>query len=235
MAAAAPELSIAIPLYNEAGNVDRIARGLVHEARLAGVALDLVLVDNGSADDTGARADALAASLPEVRAVRVTPNRGYGGGILAGISECRAPVLGYMWGDGQVRPEVALAVYRRLVDEGLDLCKARRVDRHDGLVRLGVTRVYNWVFPLLFPVGSDDANGCPKLFTRQAWERIAPRSADWFLDPEILILARRHGMRVGEVDAVFHPREHGRSKVRLSTVAEFGRNLVSWRLKGGPP
>lgn len=127
-------------------------------------------------------------------------------------------------------------IYDKLQEDGLDLCKARRVKRKDGLRRLVLTRIYNYFFfPLLFKTESRDVNGCPKLFKKQALLKLNIQSTDWFIDPEIMIKSHRAGLKVGEVPVVFHPRERGVSKVRLSTAVEFIINLLRYRITGKFP
>ena len=131
--------------------------------------------------------------------------------------------------DGQIGPDAVVAAYRLLTDEGLDLAKARRVRRHDGLQRAAISRVYNTVMRFGFGLPTDDCNGCPKLLTRAALDRVAPRSRDWFLDPEVMLRAAELGLRWGEVDAVMQARAGGSSKVRWSTSVEFAQRLLAWR------
>jgi glycosyltransferase involved in cell wall biosynthesis len=225
-------LSIAIPLYDEEGNVEHVARELLAVFRRGGVPLRLVLVDNGSRDGTRAQIEALEAKEPEVVGVYLGRNQGYGGGILAGIERCDSDLLGYMWGDGQVAAEDVLRVYRRLVHEGADLAKARRIARDDGPTRAIVTRIYNTANLWLFHIPSTDANGCPKLLRRSAWDRLAPRSKDWFLDPEIMLGAVESGMKIAEVDVRAGARHSGHSKVKGATVFEFAVHMLRRRLFG---
>jgi len=229
----APEFSLAIPLYNEAGNVEQVVSDLVAAMESVGVDYELVLVNNGSRDATGEIIERLARDNPRLVTVHIPVNQGYGWGIVVGLQHCRGRYLGYAWGDNQVRAEDVVRVFQRLRQGDVDLAKSYRVERHDGLQRLIITRVYNVVFPLVFPVDSLDVNGCPKLFTREAYDAIRPQSKDWFLDPEIMIKARRLDLRVAEVPVVFHRRASGRSKVRWGTVVEFLRNMVRYRLRGG--
>ena len=232
--AEARSVAITLPLYDEEGNVGPVVRDLVGTFATAGVALTVLLVDNGSHDGTRAEIEALAAAHPEVQGVYLDANQGYGGGILAGMAQAppEAEVVGYMWGDGQVAAEDVIRVYRRLVAEDADLAKARRVERRDGWRRTVVTRVYNTVTLWWFHITSNDANGCPKLFTRDAWAALAPGSTDWFLDPEIMIGVARRGMKLAEVDVVARARDFGASKVGTSTVLEFVVNLTRARLRG---
>ena len=97
-----PPLSLTIPLYDEEGNVARVVQALLDTFRKAEVPLTLILVDNGSRDGTRAIVQRLEREEPEVRGVYLDKNQGYGGGILAGMETAESPLLGYMWGDGQV-------------------------------------------------------------------------------------------------------------------------------------
>ncbi len=230
--AAAPGLSLAVPLYNEEANVERVAGGLCEAFQAAGIDYELLLVDNGSVDGTGARIDALAAARPRIRPLHLRRNGGYGGGILAGLRAARGRAVGYTWGDDQVRPADHVKVYRALADGDAGLAKACRVERHDGASRRVVTRVYNRVFPWLFGVPCRDINGCPKIMRREVFEALDARSTDWFIDAEIMIKAHRAGHRFVEVPVVFHAREHGASNVNWRTVLEFVRNMLHYRLTG---
>ncbi len=227
-----PSLALAIPLYDEEGNVERVGRELLAAFRQAGIPFSLVLVDNGSRDGTRSLVQRLEREEPEVRGVYLDRNAGYGGGILAGMAEADGEVVGYMWGDAQVAAEDVLRVYRRLVVDRADLAKARRVRRTDGWQRTIITRVYNTATLWLFHVTSSDTNGCPKLFRRDAWERLAPASTDWFLDPELMIGAAKLGLKKAEVDVVARPRVAGKSKVGTGTVVEFLVNLTREKLRG---
>lgn len=223
------KLGLAVPLYDEADCCEAVVRALHATLRAAGLDFTLALVNNGSTDATGPLIDALARELPGLRVLHLSPNAGYGGGILAGLAALDTPLLGWYWGDGQVEPGAVVAAYRKLLDEDLDLVKARRVQRQDGLQRALVSRVYNTVMRHGFALPTTDVNGCPKLLTRAAFQRIAPTSRDWFLDPELMLRAAELGLRWGEVDTVMLPRPGGSSKVRWSTSVEFAVRLWGWR------
>lgn len=224
-----PTLGLAVPLYDEETVCEPVIRAMVEALTGARIPYSLALVNNGSSDGTAGILNRLALELPGLKVLHLGQNAGYGGGVLAGIHSLDTPVVGWCWGDGQIAPEVAVACYRKLVGEGLDLVKARRVERRDGRQRVAVSAAYNGLMRAAFGAGTSDVNGCPKLLTRAAWTAIAPRSLDWFLDPEVLLRARELGLRLGEVDAVMLPRRGGASKVRGDTVREFVVNLARWK------
>jgi glycosyltransferase involved in cell wall biosynthesis len=226
-----PAVTLTVPLYDEVDNVDAVARSLVQTFRQAGVPLILQLVDNGSRDGTRQAVRTLEAELPEVRGIYLDVNQGYGGGILAGMRQADTPVLGYLWGDGQVAAVDVIRVYRRLVSDKLDVCKARRVQRADGWQRDIVTRVYNTFTLWWFHITSNDTNGCPKVFTAESWAALDPQSTDWFLDLEIMIGVAQQVLKQGEVDVVAQARDFGTSKVGVGTILEFARNMAVLRVK----
>tara|TARA_Y100001968_G_scaffold83842_1_gene74904 strand:+ start:5661 stop:6350 length:690 start_codon:yes stop_codon:yes gene_type:complete len=226
-------LALAIPLYDEEGNVRAVVKDLLSVFRKAAVPLQLILVDNGSRDGTRAAVRELEAEAAEVQGVYLDQNQGYGGGILAGLQQAseQAEVIGYMWGDGQIVGSDVIRVYRRLVSEKVELAKARRVERIDGWRRALISRCYNTLTLWLFHITSPDTNGCPKLFTREAWDLLAPTSRDWFLDAELMIGVARRGLRHAEVDVVGRARHSGQSKVGTGTLLEFCVNI--FRARGG--
>jgi dolichol-phosphate mannosyltransferase len=228
-------LGLAIPLYDEEAVVERVVGEL--SSALVGLPHHLALVDNGSRDRTREQLQRLCLEDPRRSLIPLDRNRGYGGGILAGLrfllARPEVEVLGWSWGDGQVDPAVIPRLYARCL-AGADLAKARRIRREDGrqraLVSLGLRA-------LLLPLrpGTTDLHGCPKLLRRGALQLLNLRSEDWFLDGECVLRARQLGLCVEEEDVVMRPRPGGRSKVRPATAAQIGLHLLRWALSGGAP
>ena len=223
---------LSVPLYNEAAVVDVVAER--YAAALADTGLEwlLILVDNGSTDDTGVRVSRWA-ERPGIQAVQLEQNAGYGGGILAGLhtalAETSPDLVGWGWGDGQVRPAVIPSLVDALI-RGADIAKVRRVSRRDGWKRRFVTRTYARLNHAL-GTRSPDVNGCPKLMHRAVFEAAQLESTDWFLDPELLLLAEARGWNVVELPAAMEPRAGGQSKVNWRTAMSLGVQVCGWHLR----
>lgn len=226
-------LSLVIPFFNESVNVTTVSEQVIAELRKAGISYELLLVDNGSHDDTRQRIQAVVQEHPEARLVIVERNVGYGAGVLEGLRHANGDVLGFMWGDGQVDPQSVVQVYQKVIQEGLAFCKATRVVRHDGWRRALLTSVGNRLFRWCFPaIRTWDINGNPKVFTREWYGQLTLTSMDWFLDAECVIKTSLAGVPMGEVPTESPPRQAGRSHVRWRTVVEFAWNLVRYRWGG---
>jgi glycosyltransferase involved in cell wall biosynthesis len=229
----APELSLVMPCYNEEACLAETAPALIDAFTDEGIRLELVLVDNGSRDRTGAIINDLMRRGLSITKVSIASNRGYGAGIRAGLAACRAPVIGYLCADGQVAPEDVVRTYRLM--EGREervLAKVRRRFRQDSLKRKLVSITYNALMLVAYGgLGAIDLNGSPKLFSRKHYERMQLKSDDWFLDPEIMIKTKALGLRVMEIDVEGYMRHGGVSNVRPQTIFEFLRNI--WRYRFG--
>ena len=227
-------LGLSIPLYDEQEGCEREVRALVAALVEADIPHTLALVNNGSRDRTPSIIETLAADLPSVITVHLESNAGYGGGILAGLDALDTDWLGWHWGDGQIRPAKVVEAYRRMAVGDLDLVKIRRVQRDDGWQRWLISSAYNRVACPALGVHVPDVNGCPKIFTRQALDRLAPRSRDWLLDLEVIQGAQRAGMAIDWIEATMHARDGGASKVKADTVAQFLRSMALARVGRAP-
>jgi dolichol-phosphate mannosyltransferase len=223
-------LGLVIPLLDEADLVIEVTEAIHNTLASSGIEHTVVLVNNGSTDQTGQRIDELAQTLP-VRAIHLTRNAGYGGGILAGLTALNddpPEVMGWCWGDGQVRPDTLPPLYQACI-RGAPMAKVVRTERQDGNTRRVISTGYAWA---IRAIGADhpDVNGCPKLFRREALAQLNPSSTDWFLDAEVILGALKQDWEIATHPAAMAPRRAGRSKVGAGTVVEFAFNLMRWRM-----
>jgi glycosyltransferase involved in cell wall biosynthesis len=220
-----------MPCYNEESLIGYTIPRLVNAFRNAGYQLELIGVDNGSADQTGQILQDLEMKNPEVIHLRVEVNEGYGNGVLNGIPLCTAPWIGIIPADGQVDAEDVVRLYEALVvTDGRVLGKVRRRFRMDGFRRKVVSVIYNLFFRILWPrMQSIDINGSPKILPRAVILSMDLKSKDWLLDPEIMIKAHHMGLRILELNVFARMRGSGISHVRMGTVWVFIWFLLKFR------
>ena len=230
-----PDLSLAMPCYNEADCLNQTVPPLVTAFHAAGIDLELVLVDNGSVDQTSTVIDGLIARGLPVRKVTVPVNRGQGLGIRTGLDACRGRHIGYLAADGQVAPESVLLIYRAALAAGdRTIAKVRRRFRPDSLTRKIISILYNVGMLIVFPgMPSMDVNGSPRILPREILPLMELQSSDWFLEAEIMLKVQYLRLMVIEIDVPGHLRKGGNSNVKAGTVVEFVRNIIRYRT-GGP-
>jgi glycosyltransferase involved in cell wall biosynthesis len=230
-----PLASIVVTLYNEAENVEPMTRNLVSTFRNVcnSEPFELVLVLNGSQDQTPEKARELAAEFPEVILVSLKTNQGYGGGVRAGLAAASGELIGYTDADEQIYAEETAKVYSAALAGNYDLVKAVRTVRQDGWKRFVVTTIYNLLFRFMFGITRKDINAKPKVFKRHVLERLKLTSSDWFIDAKVMIQAKQLKLSVAEVPIFFRARARGNSNVRLSTIMEFLVNMWKYRKEQG--
>ena len=119
------ELSIIIPAYNEAQSIGAVLNELCAEPALE--AAEILVVDDGSADDTDER----VRLFPRVRLIQHRKNMGYGAAISQGVRVCQGRYVVWFDADGQHRVQDLLAVSRALIAENLDYCIGVREESSD--------------------------------------------------------------------------------------------------------
>jgi glycosyltransferase involved in cell wall biosynthesis len=231
------ELSVVVLCYRAEEQARRVVIPLYAELEREGVPYELILVANyWSPDDrTPAIADQLADGRDTVRVVAEPKQGDMGWDMRSGLREARGSYLVVIDGDGQVPVPCAVEAYRVLKQSGAAIAKGRRFVREDGSVRSITSLGYNILFRLLFRTrGLWDINGRPKALTRDAYERLALSTDDWFTDAEMLLKARRIDLPIAEFPVRFLRNEARGSFVGLDTVWEFLRNMTAWRLGKHP-
>lgn len=200
-------LTIFYPCYNEEANVERVTRAAVEVGRQVADDLEVLIVNDGSRDRTGEIADALAAEIPEVRAVHNRPNQGYGGALTRGFREATKNWIFYTDGDGQFD----LNELPRLLPllETHDVVSCYRLDRQDPWVRKLNAWAWSTLVNLLFAIRLRDIDCAFKIYPKTFIDRIELHSRGALIDTEMLAKARNLGLRIAQLGVHHYPRTAG--------------------------
>jgi glycosyltransferase involved in cell wall biosynthesis len=229
-----PELSVVVLCYRSRDEARGYAANIAATLAEAGINdYQLVLVANykrGTEDSTPQVVRELAARDPRIVCSTLPKDGMMGWDMRTGLVLATGRTIAVIDGDGQVLVEDLVRVHRKLTTEGYDLVQAYRLRRGDGVVRKSLSLTFNTLFRVLFPgIHVRDVNAKPKILTRRAYDRMTLVSDDWFIDAEIMIEARRLGLRIGEVPTEFLGLTGRRSFVNLRAVLEFVGNLARFR------
>jgi glycosyltransferase involved in cell wall biosynthesis len=228
-----PSVSYFFPAHNEAANL----RGLVAEAlailpQLADQ-FEILIVNDGSRDETPAIADELSLAHPQVRAIHHPTNLGYGAALRSGFAASRYELLAFTDGDRQFRvADLARLVDRLAAADAPDAVVGFRIHRADPAIRTMYAQAYRLANRIFFGLRTRDVDCACKLFRREALRDIAVESGGAFFSAELLIKLRASGRRIAEVGVPHYPRTAGSATgARPSVVSRAVRDFWSLRLR----
>src|SRR5256885_6208186 len=200
------EISIVVPFHNEGPNVLHLVRAVFAALTEKNARIELLLIDDGSADDTWQRILEAQQSDLRVRGLRHSRNAGQSAALWTGFKHCRAEVIGTLDGDLQNNP----ADLPRLIAElqSCDLVCGVRMKRMDSWVRRVSSSIARMARKKVLGVDFRDS-GCNLRVFKAALLKSLPAFDG--IHRFMPILAHASGAAVKEVPVDHHPRTSGRS------------------------
>ena len=225
-------VSVVVAAFNEVANLEPVVREL-HAALLAlpappgpdaSFAHELLIIDDGSSDGTGALADRLAAELPGIRVIHFGVNRGLGAVYRTGFAEARRDLLIFYPADGQFESSILHDFYPRMADHDLVLGYLPRRDKST-LAKI-LSGLERFLYRILFGY-------MPRFQGLMMLRRavladldldLQSRDRSWVVVMEMILQVHRRGYRVISVPTTVKPRLSGESKV--NNLRNIWINLV---------
>jgi len=231
----APELSIVIPAYNEQRRLPETLRRVraYLEARRADA--EVIVVDDGSRDATAALVEARRGEFPGLRLVSNGVNRGKGYSVRHGMREARGRIVLFTDADLSAPIEEADKLLAAMRDHEVAI-GSRRVDRslievHQSPLRELAGIVYNFLVRAITGLRFVDTQCGFKAFLREPSRIIfeQQRIERFGFDPEILFLAKRHGLRAVEIPVRWAHDQQTRVNMVRDSLQMFGEVLsIRW-------
>lgn len=221
-------LSVFFPCYNEEANVQRVVRGAKEVLESLVSDWEIIVVDDGSKDRTGALADELAAEDSRIRVVHHSVNQGYGMALRSGFAAARKQYVFYTDGDGQFD----MAELDRLLDirDTADIISGYRRNRQDPFMRRMNAACWGWMVQRALRFRCRDVDSAFKLYKRAIFDRIHLQSTGALIDAEVLSRAVRLGYTIRTIPVTHLPRKAGtQTGAKLRVILRAFKEL--WRLR----
>jgi glycosyltransferase involved in cell wall biosynthesis len=218
----APVLGLIVPAFNEEALLESTVESLVESLKRSGAAVEIILVDDGSADRTGEIADRLAGSIPGVSAVH-QENQGIGGAFRTGTAHGAAPYV-MLWPADMPAEPADLAAFLEAIGRADVIvgCRRRRLG-YSAFMRWN-SWLYRVLVGALFGIRLRDVNWI-HAYRREQFAKLELRQRGIPMLAETLVRLRDAGASMTEVDVDMKPRAAG--------VASAGCFLVMWRTLSG--
>ena len=218
------KLSLAIPCYNESDGIDQLRAQL--DAARPGLdryaPWELVLVDDGSTDDTYARMTTAFADWPNLRIARHEKNRGLGAALRTGFATATGEVIVFTDSDGTY-PFTTIPDLLALLGPDVDIVTSSAYHPAGGVdgvppYRLVLSKGASFLYRVLVSWRIHTWTAMYRAYRREVTQTVPTTSDGYLVMAELLVNAVRAGYRVVEFPTVLHVRRFGQSKARIARI-----------------
>ena len=221
-----PQLSLVFPAFNEAENLPPLLESEVKTGDQLGASFEIVVVDDGSRDESAVLLDRWKRRDPRIRSVHHADNQGYGAALRAGLREARGELI--FFSDADLQFDLAEIDALLTQTEQAEIVVGYRSPRRDPWPRRAIAAVWGVLVRRLFDLPVRDIDCAFKVFRREVLEAIPIESIGAFVNTEILARARAAGFRIAQVPVSHRPRRSGQQsgahpRVILRALIELGQ------------
>lgn len=219
------DLSIVVPLYNEAESLPELVAWIDRVARANGLTYEAILVDDGSNDGSWEVVEKLKQSYPAVRGIGFGRNYGKSAALYCGFEAAEGEVVITMDADLQDSPDEIPALRRMILEEGYDLVSGWKKKRYDPLGKRLPSKFFNWTARTVSGIRLHDFNCGLKAYRRKVVKSIEVYGE---MHRYIPFLAKQAGFtRIGEKVVEHHARKYGHSKFGMGRMVKGYLDLIT--------
>jgi glycosyltransferase involved in cell wall biosynthesis len=225
-------LTTFFPAYNDEHTIAQLVRVAAEEMRKVTDDFEVLVVNDGSQDQTGAILDRLSKELAFLRVIHHEKNLGYGGALITGFANSRKDLIFYTDGDGQYDVREIHNLLAKL-GPNIDLVNGYKVKRADAWYRIWIGAAYRRTMRWAFRLSIRDVDCDFRLFRRHVFDTIKLDSRSGVICVEMAKKFEEAGFRMAEVPVSHFPRVHGRSEFfRVRHIIHTFRGLLRiwWRM-----
>ncbi len=206
-----PSLSIFFPAYNDAGTIASLCLVAHMTARSIVDDYEVIVIDDGGPDHTGALLDEMALHFPWLKVVHHEKNRGYGGALRSGFETATKELIFYTDGDAQYDPREMTRLYQAFGPD-VDFVNGYKIGRSDPLHRIVIGRVYHAFVRTVFGLRLRDVDCDFRLMRRDIFRKVTLSRSSGVICVELMKKVQDHGFRIAQVPVHHYHRSYGKSQ-----------------------
>ena len=208
---APPSLSVFFPAYNDSGTIASLVITALQSASKLTPNHEVIVVNDGSGDGTGAILEELARVYPELRIVTHQVNRGYGAALRSGFAAASKEIVFYTDGDAQYDP-TEMAVLWQAMMPGVDVVNGYKISRADPWHRIFIGRMYHHIVKLMFGLSVRDVDCDFRMMRRSVFDRVRLEKSSGVICLEMMKKIQDAKFNIVEVPVHHYHRAYGRSQ-----------------------
>ena len=216
-------ITVFFPAFNDAESIVPLARNALEVAAALTSDYEVLVVNDGSTDQTRQLLDELAHSEPRVRVIHHEQNLGYGAALKTGFQNSTKDLIFYTDGDAQYDVR-EIAKLHNLLTQNIDIVNGYKSKRADHVGRKIMGALYNQAARLMFRLPIQDVDCDFRLLRKSLISEVELTSSSGAICVELIYKLKRAGARFAETPISHHPRQHGTSQ--FFTVRSVSRTAT---------
>jgi glycosyltransferase involved in cell wall biosynthesis len=218
-------ITVFFPCYNDAGTIPTMILRAVQTLPLLTDDYEIVIINDGSQDDSAQVLDEMARLYPQqVRVIHRAQPSGYGGVLRGGFAAARKEWVFYTDGDAQYDPRELCALADAVAD-GVDMVNGYKIKRHDPFHRVVIGLAYQYFVKLLFGLVIRDVDCDFRLMRRAIFDHITLESTTGTITFELVKKIQDAGYGIVEVPVHHWYRQYGQSQ--FFNFRRVGKTLIA--------
>ena len=219
------DISVVVPLYNEQESLSELVAWIDRVARENTLSYEVIMVDDGSSDDSWQVVEQLKEKYPAIKGMRFARNYGKSAALYCGFAEAEGEVVFTMDADLQDSPDEIPEMRRMILEEGYDLVSGWKKKRYDPAGKRFPSKFFNWTARVVSGIKLHDFNCGLKAYRRKVIKSIEVYGE---MHRYIPILAKHAGFkRIGEKVVQHQERKYGVSKFGMERMVKGYLDLIS--------
>ena len=219
------DISVVVPLYNEQESLSELVEWIDRVARENTLSYEVIMVDDGSSDDSWQVVEQLKEKYPAIKGIRFARNYGKSAALYCGFAEAEGEVVFTMDADLQDSPDEISEMRRMILEEGYDLVSGWKKKRYDPAGKRLPSKFFNWTARVVSGIKLHDFNCGLKAYRRKVIKSIEVYGE---MHRYIPILAKHAGFkRIGEKVVQHQERKYGVSKFGMERMVKGYLDLIS--------
>ena len=219
------DISVVVPLYNEQESLSELVEWIDRVARENTLSYEVIMVDDGSSDDSWQVVEQLNDKYPAIKGIRFARNYGKSAALYCGFAEAEGEVVFTMDADLQDSPDEIPEMRRMILEEGYDLVSGWKKKRYDPAGKRFPSKFFNWTARVVSGIKLHDFNCGLKAYRRKVIKSIEVYGE---MHRYIPILAKHAGFkRIGEKVVQHQERKYGVSKFGMERMVKGYLDLIS--------
>jgi glycosyltransferase involved in cell wall biosynthesis len=228
------EISVFFPAYNEEKNIKKTVLNAESILKKIADKYEILIIDDGSRDNTSGIIKPLAASNKSIRLIRHEVNKGYGAALISGFYNCKYELIAFMDSDGQFDFSEIVKFIDVQKKTNADLIIGYYIKRRVSLFRILNSKIWQFLVMILFGLKVKDIDCGFKLVKKKVIEKIpkleSQRGA--FITTEFLVKAKSEKFKITEIPVSHYLRNEGEATgAKIEVIISSFRDLFKLRHK----